>query len=145
MVIAIGSDHGGFEYKAAIVEYLKNKGHNVLDVGTNSKDSCHYPIYGAEVSRLVSKGDAQFGILVCTTGEGMCMVANKIHGVRCGIGYSDEATKLMRQHNNANIISFGQSQMDLTDVIKRIDIFLSTPFEGGRHKIRVDMLENFSK
>lgn len=144
MKIAIGSDHGGFEYKNAIKDYLNKKGYEVIDVGTNSKESCHYPIYAAEVGKLVANKTADFGVVVCTTGEGICMVANKIKGVRCGIGYNDEVSKMIRQHNDANVISFGQNHMSLDDVLKRIDIFLNTPFEGGRHQIRIDMFEKFN-
>jgi len=145
MIIAIGSDHGGFEYKNAIKEHLIYKGYEVVDVGTDSKDSCHYPIYAAKVAKLVASKQAAFGVLVCTTGEGVSMVANKITGARCGIGYNDEVSQMMRRHNNANIIAFGQKHMKLDDVLKRVDFFLTTPFEGGRHQTRVDMFETFNK
>ncbi len=142
MKIAVGSDHGGLEYKNAIKEHLIAKGYDVVDVGTNSKESCHYPIFGAEVARLVSKKECTFGVVVCTSGEGISIAANKIKGVRCGIAYNDEVAKLMRQHNDANVISFGQKFMELDDVIRRVDIFLTTEFEGGRHQTRVDMISS---
>lgn len=140
MKIAIGSDHGGFEYKQAVIAHLKELGHEVVDVGTNSLESCHYPLYGAEVGRKVASKECEYGIVICTSGEGIAIAANKIKGVRCGIGYNDEVSRLMRQHNNANVISFGAKFMDLSDVIKRVDIFLNTEFEGGRHQTRVDMI-----
>lgn len=143
--IAIGSDHGGVDYKDAAVKYLKDKGYEVVDVGTNSHDSCHYPIFGAEVGRLVAKKECDFGVVICTSGEGICIAANKIKGVRCGIAYNDEVAKLMRQHNDANVISFGAKFMELNDILRRIDIFLNTSFEGGRHQTRVDLISDLEK
>ncbi len=143
--IAIGSDHGGLEYKNAIKEHLEKEGHKVIDVGTYTKDSCHYPLYGAEVAKKVSNKECDFGVVVCTSGEGISIAANKIKGVRCGIAYNDDVARLMRQHNNANVISFGQAFMKLEDVLRRVDIFLSTEFEGGRHQTRVDMISDLEK
>ena len=140
--IAIGSDHGGVDQKDEVVKHLKEKGYEVVDVGTNSHDSCHYPIYGAEVGKLVASKKCDFGIVICTSGEGIAIAANKIKGVRCGIGYNDEVSRLMRQHNNANVISFGAKFMETKDVIRRVDIFLSTEFEGGRHETRVNLISN---
>lgn len=145
MNIAIGSDHGGFEYKEAIKKHLESLGHKVVDVGTYSLDSCHYPIFGAEVGRKVASNECEFGIVVCTSGEGICMAANKIKGVRCGIAYNDEVASLMRQHNDANVIAFGQKFMALEDVVRRVDIFLNTKFEGGRHQTRVDLIKSLEK
>ena len=145
MKIAVGSDHGGLEYKNAIAKHLKEKGYDVIDVGTYSLDSCHYPLFGAEVAKKVSSGECRFGVVVCTSGEGISMAANKIKGVRCGIAYNDDVARLMRQHNDANVISFGQKFMELSDVLKRVDIFLETEFEGGRHQTRVDMISEIEK
>ncbi|MBR0439933.1 MAG: ribose 5-phosphate isomerase B [Bacilli bacterium] len=145
MKIAIGSDHGGVDQKDKIIAHLKSKGYEVVDVGTNSHDSCHYPLFGAEVGRKVASKECDFGIVVCTSGEGIAIAANKIKGVRCGIGYNDEVSRLMRQHNNANVISFGAKFMADEDVIRRVDIFLSTEFEGGRHQTRVDMISDLEK
>jgi len=145
MKIAIGSDHGGLEYKNAIASHLKENGYEVVDVGTYSLDSCHYPLFGAEVARKVASKECQFGVVVCTSGEGISMAANKIKGVRCGIAYNDDVARLMRQHNDANVISFGQKFMDLEDVLRRVDIFLKTEFEGGRHQTRVDMISDLEK
>ncbi len=143
--IAIGSDHGGVDQKDEVVKYLKSKGYEIVDVGTNSHDSCHYPLFGAEVAKLVAKKDCDFGIVICTSGEGICIAANKIKGIRCGIGYNDEVSRLMRQHNDANVIAFGAKFMETKDVIRRIEIFLSTEFEGGRHQTRVDMISELEK
>lgn len=145
MIIAIGSDHGGFEYKNAAKDYLISKGYKVLDVGTDTKESCHYPIYAAEVAKLVSNKEAEFGILFCTTGEGVCIAANKIKGVRCGIGFNDDVSRLMREHNHANVIAFGQSFASFEDVIRRIEIFLKAVPQGDRHKIRVEMINALEK
>ena len=142
MKIAVGSDHGGLEYKNAIKEHLEKQGHVVLDVGTYTNDSCHYPIFGEAVARKVASKECDFGVVVCTSGEGLAIAANKVNGVRCGIAYNDDVARLMRQHNDANVIAFGQKFMDLADVLRRVDIFLSTDFEGGRHQTRVDLINN---
>ena len=141
MIVSLGADHGGYLLKEEIKKHLLNKGIDVIDVGTYSLDSCHYPIFGEAAAKLVSEKKADFGILVCTSGEGIMMAANKVKGIRCGIGYNDEVAALMRQHNNANMIAFGAKFMKQEDVIRRIDIFLKTEFEGGRHQIRVDLIE----
>lgn len=138
--IAIGADHGGFAYKEAIKKHLEGK-YEIIDVGTYNEESCHYPEYANKAASLVANGECSFGILVCTTGEGISISANKVKGVRCGIGYNDEVTALMRKHNSANMIAFGQKFMDLEDVLRRVDIFLNTEFEeGGRHSTRVQMI-----
>ena len=141
MKIAIGSDHGGVDQKEQVINYLKERGYEVVNVGTDSHDSCHYPEFGAKVGRLVASKECQFGIVICTSGEGIMMAANKIKGIRCGIGYNDEVSKLMRQHNDANVIAFGAKFMDTKDVCRRIEIFLTTEFEGGSHATRVDMIK----
>lgn len=141
MIIAIGCDHGGYQRKEEAKEHLKSLGHEVIDCGTNSLDSCDYPIFGRQVAELVSEGKANYGVVICTSGEGIMMAANKVKGVRCGLGYNDEVASLMRQHNNANVISFGAKFMNKEDVLRRIDIFLTTDFEGGRHERRVNLIE----
>ena len=143
--IAIGSDHGGVDQKDEVVKYLKSNGYEVKDVGTNSHESCHYPLYGAEVGRLVASKKCDYGIVICTSGEGIAIAANKIKGVRCGIAYNDDVARLMRQHNDANVIAFGAKFMETQDVVRRINIFLNTEFEGGRHQTRVDMISNIEK
>lgn len=141
MVIAIGCDHGGYQRKEEAKKHLMSLGHKVIDCGTNSIDSCDYPIYGRQVAERVASGAADFGVVICTSGEGIMMAANKVKGVRCGIGYNDEVAALMRQHNNANVISFGAKFMNKEEVLHRIDIFLTTDFEGGRHERRVNLIE----
>lgn len=141
MKISIGSDHAGYAYKEEIKKYLSKKGFEMIDVGTNSTDSCDYPDFGKEAAKKVASGEATYGIVVCSSGEGISIAANKIKGVRCGLAYNDDVARLIRQHNDANMIGFGASFMSLEDVLKRIDIFLTTPFEGGRHERRVNKIE----
>ena len=141
MKIVIASDHAGYAYKEKIKSFLKNKDVSVIDVGTNSTESCDYPIFAHQAAAKVASGEADFGILVCSSGEGIAIAANKTKGIRAGIAYNDEVACLMRQHNNANMISFGASFMKLEDVLRRIEIFLKTPFEGGRHERRVNEIE----
>lgn len=145
MKIALGSDHGGVVLKDAIAEYLKSKGHEVLDCGTHGHDSVDYPVFGRAAANLVADGKADFGIVCCTSAEGIMMSANKVDGIRCGLGYNDEVTEKMRQHNNANMVAFAGAFMKIEDVLKRVDIFLSTPFEGGRHERRVNEIMEIEK
>ena len=142
--ISLGSDHGGFEYKEAIKKHLEGK-YEVIDVGTFSEESCNYPEFGIKAAKLVSSGECAYGIVVCTSGEGIMMSANKVKGIRCGVGYNDDVSMFMRLHNNANMIAFGQKFMELEDVLRRVDIFLSTEFEGGRHATRVQMIMDEEK
>ena len=141
MKIVIASDHAGYDYKKEIKAFLEKKGIEVIDVGTHSKESCDYPIFAHESAKKDASKEAEFGILVCSSGEGIAIAANKTKGIRAGIAYNDEVAGLMRQHNNANMIAFGASFMKLPDVLKRIEIFLNTPFEGGRHERRVNEIE----
>jgi len=141
MKIALASDHAGFTYKEEIKKFLVDKNYTVIDCGTYSSESCDYPIFGQEAAKKVSSGEADFGVLVCSSGEGIMMAAIKEHGIRAGIGYNDEVSRLMRQHNNANMIAFGQNFMKLEDILSRIQIFLTTDFEGGRHERRVKEIE----
>ena len=139
--IAIGSDHGGFEYKASIIKALQVKGYDVVDMGTYSPESCDYPIIAKKVARAVAKGDFEKGILVCGSGIGMSMAANKVKGIRaavCGDTFSARAT---RAHNNANILCLGQRVVGEGLALDIVDIWLTTKFEGGRHERRVNMIE----
>ncbi|MCR5078352.1 MAG: threonylcarbamoyl-AMP synthase [Bacilli bacterium] len=138
--IAIGSDHGGYAAKETIEEHLIDREFQVQDCGTYSEASCDYPDYAFAVSKAVVQG-ADFGIVVCTSGEGVCIAANRDKRIRCGIGYNDEVTSKMREHNNANVIAFGQKYMDIKDILRRVDIFLSEKFSvEEKHHRRVDKL-----
>lgn len=143
--VALGSDHSGYALKEEIAKHLKKEGYEVLNLGTFSEEACDYPIYGAKVGQAVANKDADFGIVVCGSGEGITMAANKIKGVRAGIGYDDAVSGLLREHNNANVIGFGARFMKQEDVIRRVDIFLKTPFAGGRHEKRVNLLSELEK
>lgn len=146
MKIVVGSDHGGLEYKNAIKEHLLAQGHEVIDVGTYSKESCHYPTYAFLAAEKVANKEAHFGFLVCTTGEGIMIAANKVKGVRAAVGYNDRVSAKAREHNDANILTFGQGEMELKDVLRRVDIFLTTPFSHeGRHGLRVKLITDYEK
>ncbi|MBM3690122.1 MAG: ribose 5-phosphate isomerase B [Actinobacteria bacterium] len=140
MRIAIGSDHAGFELKSALQEWLHEQGHEVIDVGTDSLDSCDYPVFGAAVGREVASGDAELGVAVCGSGEGICMAANKIPGVRAGVIRTAEDAELTRRHNNANVACFGGRVTAVAEAQHALGVFVSTAFDGGRHQCRVDLL-----
>ena len=140
MKIAIGCDHGGFELKENLTKKLKDLGYEIFDFGTYSLDSVDYPDFAVEVSKNVAAKLSDFGVLICTTGEGICMAANKVKGIRCGIGYNDEVSEMIRRHNDANIIAFGAKYTTLDEAVKRVQIFTKTAFEGGRHLRRVDKI-----
>ena len=141
MRIAIGSDHAGFLAKEEVIKFLKQEGYEVEDVGTYSKDSCDYPIFGRKVGELVASKNCEFGVVICSSGEGIMMAANKVKGIRCGIAYNDQTAELLRQHNDANVISFGANFMDIEDIKRRLKIFLNTDFLGERHLRRVNLIE----
>lgn len=141
MKIAIGNDHAGYKAKLDVISYLNNKGIETFDCGTDNEESCDYPDFAKAVAKRIIDGDADLGIVICGSGEGISIAANKVKGIRCGIAYNDEVAKLMRQHNNANIISFGARFMTIEEIIKRVEIFMNTPFEGGRHANRVAKIE----
>lgn len=145
MKISIGSDHGGFVLKESLKKYLKEKGYEVIDVGTNSPDSCHYPEFAIKGANLVSNGDCEFGVLVCTTGEGVTITANKIKGIRAGLAYNPDVARLMREHNDANIIAFGAKYISDEEAKKCIDEFFKASFLEGRHAIRVQMINDLDK
>lgn len=141
MKIAIGSDHAGFLAKQQVIEFLKQEGYEVEDFGTYSQESCDYPVFGRAVGEAVANGKCQFGVVICSSGEGIMIAANKVKGIRCGMGYNDQVSALLRQHNNANVISFGANFMDIEDIKRRLKIFLNTDFLGERHLRRVNLIE----
>lgn len=137
MVISIASDHGGYLCKQEIIKYLGELGHEVIDCGTNSLDSCDYPDFAKKAANLVADKTAERGIVICTTGEGVAITVNKIKGIRCGICYNDEVSYLIRAHNDCNMAAFGAKFFSVDDIKRWISIFLTTEFEGGRHIARV--------
>lgn len=141
MKIALGSDRRGFLAKQKLIAHLKENGYEILDVGPyDSSIPVDYPIYGEKVGIAVTGGEADFGVVICATGNGILMAANKVKGVRCGMGYGNEVAALMREHNNANVICFGQDYMEYEDIQRRLDIFLHTDFLGDYHCSRVQQL-----
>ena len=140
MKIAIGSDHAGYNLKNEIITYLKKQNHNVIDCGTNSTDSCDYPDYAKEVCQNVLK-DNTFGILVCYTGIGMSITANKYKGIRASlVGLAEDAV-LTRQHNDANVLCLSAKNTKEEDALKIVDLFLNTSFLGERHLRRVNKIK----
>ena len=135
--IAIGCDHAGYDYKENIIKELKNEGYEVTDFGTDSEESVDYPDYVHPLAEAVEKGEADYGILLCGSANGVAMTANKHQNVRAAIAWNEDVAKLARQHNDANIISLPARFIPLDNALKWIKIFLSTPFEGGRHERRV--------
>ena len=139
-MIAIGSDHGGYLLKEEIKKHLKEKGYEFKDFGTDSTASCDYPVYAEKVCRAVQSGECEKGILICGTGIGMSMCANKCKGIRaavCGDHFSAEFT---RKHNNANVLCLGARLIGAGVAMQLVDIFLTTEYEGGRHEKRVEMM-----
>ncbi|MCQ2551642.1 MAG: ribose 5-phosphate isomerase B [Clostridia bacterium] len=141
MIIALASDHGGFELKEKIKEHLEDRGYQIMDLGTNSNDSVHYPVYGRLCAETVASGEADLGVVCCGTGIGISIAANKVKGIRCGLCTSVEMAHLTKQHNNANMIALGGRTTDENLAIQIVDEWLDTEFEGGRHQTRVDMLD----
>ena len=141
MKVAIGSDHAGFELKQHLKAALAAQGQDVMDVGTNGPESCDYPDFAASVAHEVAEGRASLGILVCTTGMGMTMAANKVKGIRAALAVNPEEVQLTRQHNDANVLAFSARYTKPEDAGEMMRIFLSTPFEGGgRHERRVSKM-----
>lgn len=139
MKIAIAADHGGFELKEELKKHYASL--NLLDLGTHSADSVDYPYYAHKMAKTILNGEADLGILICGTGIGISIAANRYKGIRAALLYSAEAARLAKAHNNANIIVFGGRTMKIADVIARIDTFLQTTYEGGRHQRRLDKLD----
>ena len=141
MKLSLGCDHGGFLLKEQVKKYLISKGHEVFDCGTDSLESCNYPIYAKAAAELVAKKECELGIVICTSGEGVMMTANKVKGIRCGLAYNKEVCALMKNHNNANMISIGAKYVSYETAIEYIETFLNAEFEGGRHTLRVELIE----
>jgi ribose 5-phosphate isomerase B len=138
--IAIGSDHAGYDYKMAIVQWLTEKGYQVSDKGVDENKSVDYPDYAHPVASSVEKGEAAFGILLCGSANGVCITANKHQGIRAGLSFEIEVAKLIRQHNDANVICIPARFVSLEIAQQMIGIFIATPFEGGRHQTRVNKI-----
>lgn len=142
MKLAIGSDHAGYEMKEGIKKYLEEKGYEVKDYGTNSTESCDYPEFGEKVGRAVASGECEEGVLVCGTGIGISLAANKVKGIRAAVCSEPVSARLAKQHNNANIIAFGARIVGMEEAKGIVDAFLSAEFLGGRHEKRVNMISD---
>lgn len=141
MIIAVASDHGGFELKNRVREHLKERGIKVVDLGTDSEESVDYPVYGKACAEAVASGKADLGVVCCGTGIGISIAANKVKGIRCGLCTSVKMAELTKKHNNANMIALGGRTTDPDLALQIVDRWLDTDFEGGRHQRRVDMLD----
>ena len=141
MKIAIGSDHAGFDYKERIRELLQTLGHQVKDCGTYSPQPVDYPLFIRPVAEAVAQGEAERGVVLGGSGNGEAIVANRVRGVRCAVCWNEESARLARQHNDANVISLGQRMMSLEVALDLVRIWLETPFEGGRHQRRIELID----
>jgi ribose 5-phosphate isomerase B len=141
MKIAVGSDHAGFEYKEKIRDFLKKLGHEVTDFGTHSNEPVDYPVFIRPVAEAVASGKVERGVVLGGSGNGEAITANRIRGVRCALCWNPESARLARQHNNANVISLGQRMMSPETALELVKVWLDTPFEGGRHQRRIELID----
>ena len=140
MKIAIGNDHAAVGMKWEIIKYLESKGHEMVNFGTDTLESCDYPVYGKAVGEAVASGEADCGILICGTGVGISLAANKVKGVRAAVCLEPVTARLTKLHNNSNIICFGERIVGMEMAKAIVDAYLDTEFEGGRHQRRIDMI-----
>ncbi|HWB06630.1 MAG TPA: ribose 5-phosphate isomerase B [Verrucomicrobiales bacterium] len=141
MKIAIGSDHAGFRYKQQIISHLQQAGHSVTDFGTDSEAPVDYPRFIRPVAEAVAAGAFERGIVLGGSGNGEAMMANRVRGVRCGLCWNHESARLTRLHNDANVLALGERMMPLEEALQIVEVFLATPFEGGRHLTRIRQLD----
>ena len=140
MKIAMGNDHSAIELKNIIKEFVESKGYEVIDFGTNTPESCDYPVYGEKVARAVAAGEVEQGILICGTGLGISLAANKVKGIRAAVCSEPYTAKMARAHNDCNILAFGARVVGAELAKMIVETWLDTEFEGGRHQRRVDMI-----
>ena len=145
MKLAIGNDHVAVDMKKEIKEYLESKGHEVIDVGTNSTDRFNYPVSGYKVARMVADKQVDAGVLICGTGVGISLSANKVKGIRACVCSDPYTAKLSKQHNNTNIIAFGARVIGIETAKMIVDEWLSAEYEGGRHQTRIDMIQEIEE
>lgn len=146
MKVAIGSDHGGLDMKEILKAYLEEKGYEILDKGTYNHDSCDYPTFGHAVAKSVASGESEKGIVVCTTGIGISIAANKVPGIRCALCSEPLSAKMTRLHNDANVLAIGGALVGPNLAKEIADVFLETPFSGEeRHQRRIDLIEEIDK
>jgi ribose 5-phosphate isomerase B len=140
MRVVIGCDHAGFDYKQRVVQELQSLGHEVIDVGTNSTASVDYPDFGLAAGKAIAEGRADRGILICGTGIGISIAANKVKGIRCALCHDHFTAQVTRQHNDSNIVAFGSRVIGIEVALDIVRTFLATQFEGGRHQARIDKI-----
>ncbi|HZK54615.1 MAG TPA: ribose 5-phosphate isomerase B [Desulfosporosinus sp.] len=145
MRVALGSDHGGYELKKVILKHLEAQGFKVEDFGTYTSNSVDYPKYGFSVGNAIIKGQADLGIVICGTGQGMSMAANKISGIRAAVCSETFSARMARAHNNANVLSLGARVIGAGLALDIVDIFLQTEFLGGRHAVRLNLISNIER
>ncbi len=145
MKIAIGNDHSAVEMKQQVQKYLEEKGYEVINFGTDSEESCDYPLYGEKVGRAVVNGEADLGVVICGTGVGISLAANKVKGVRAVVCSEPYSAELSKQHNNTNVLAFGARVVGIELAKMILDSWLEAEFEGGRHERRVNMIMDIEK
>lgn len=145
MIIAFGSDHGGVQLKATLIEYARQQGHIAIDCGANSNQSVDYPDYAKIVAGKIIAGDADKGVLICKTGIGMSIAANKLRGIRAALAYNEEIARLSRRHNDANVLCFGAAYTEADLAVGILTAWLESEFEGGRHQRRVNKLQELEE
>ncbi len=145
MKIGIGNDHAATEMKKEIMKYLQNQGYEVVNYGTDTNESCDYPIYGEKVALAIKNHEVDEGVLICGTGIGISLAANKVPGIRAASVSETVSARLAKEHNNANIIAFGARIVGIEEAKAIVSAFLNAKFQGGRHKIRVDIIDEIDK
>jgi len=145
MIIPIASDHAGYPAKEKVIKILKDMGHDIVDYGTHSEESVDYPDFAIQVAEKVNDGEYELGIVICGSGQGVCMTANKYPKVRAGLVYSTNSAKMTRLHNNANVLCLPGRELNEEQMKELVNIWLNTEFEGGRHKRRIDKIESLTK
>ncbi|MBR6033725.1 MAG: ribose 5-phosphate isomerase B [Clostridia bacterium] len=144
-MIVLGADHGGYKFKEEIKKYLDENGIQYEDIGTFSEERTDFPIMAKEVCEKIQKGEADKGILICRSGYGMAIVANKYKGIYCAPVYSEETAKFCRAHNNTNVLALGADYMDKNEAIRCLRVWLATNFEGGRYEQRLNMIKDIER
>nr|WP_217358451.1 ribose 5-phosphate isomerase B [Ruegeria atlantica] len=139
--IVLSSDHAAIELRQAVANHIAALGWDVVDIGPTTPESTHYPLHGKAAAQAVASGDCHLGIVLCGTGQGIMMAANKVPGIRCGVCSDAFSARMIRQHNNANMLSIGARVVGEGQALDIVDAFLTAEFEGGRHATRVDMIE----
>lgn len=145
MKIVLGSDHGGFELKKELVKFLKEQGYETIDVGAYSSEPASWSEFGIKAAQKVANKEADFGVVICKSAQGVCMASNKVKGAYCGIAYNDDNAHLLKEHDGANMIALPASYVTIEDAKRRVMLFLNAKFEGGRHAVRFEHLKEFEK